>query len=107
MADGDYDRDVNGRNEYGERAVDERLVDDDVDVVEAVLQHRDRGREGQPNDESGEDHAKGKVLHSWASHQDERHDRDGNGRPDVREPLELLTLVAPSASEPDSKADGR
>ena len=55
--DADHDTDVDGGQGRGEQAVAEGLADDDVDLVEAVLEDRDRdshGESGQPDD--GDDH---------------------------------------------------
>ena len=53
-ADADHHRDVDTRDERGEGAEHQCLVDDEVDVVEPVLQDRHPGRDGDQRHERGE-----------------------------------------------------
>ena len=97
--DGEVEAGEPGRQD----AVDERLADDEIDVVEAVLQdrdprgHRDRrhGHEGdQGRDVLGSSLAVGEVAG----------EDSGNGEePGARNPLDLLALFLPGPAETDDQ----
>ena len=91
------------RRPGGERAVDQRAVDDDVDAVEPVAQHRDRDRDRQPDSTtSSEQTAPTPPGQQVAERQGDQR-RDGE-----EEPLHLLPLGAAGAAEPDDdRGDGR
>jgi hypothetical protein len=54
------DADVHGREGRGEEAVHERAVDDDVDLVQAVLQDRDREGRGDAEEHDDGDDVEGR-----------------------------------------------
>jgi hypothetical protein len=86
-----------------QRAVDERPVDDDVDVVEAVAKDGDAGRE-RNGERRGEEDDHGPCA---LGRQENRQPRKGRERPREREPLELLALHAFRAPEPEhQRGDG-
>ena len=88
----DHDR-VDRGDEHRQRAEDDRLVDDDVDAVEPVLEHRDAGRD-RDQDADGRhialrpEHASAEAL----EHHEREDDRDRH-RHRPRQPLDLLPLV--------------
>src|SRR6202022_3557051 len=107
-AEAHHDRDVDEGGEGSHRAEKQRLVDDEVDVVEPVLQDSNRGRQWQSDNETGQDDGKGKVLECWvackaewtaAPKEGRPKDSDGDHRPDIRHPFELLTLIASCPNE--------
>src|SRR3712207_4477619 len=92
---------VGAREQGGERAVDERPVDDDVDVVEAVAQDGDAYRERKqgPRREANRlqdcDEAVRKAdRRTEAAGQEQRDGQHGR----TREPLQLLPLLAVGAA---------
>ena len=106
-----HDHEVGGGQRGRQRAVDERAVDDDVDVVEPVSQDRHRsGRRGRRHHQAehapGDDLARPGVEIQHAVERQEhrqRGDRVGGGQ---REPLELLALQpAGSAKAIDDRDD--
>ena len=101
-SDPDDDRKVDDRYERGERAHDDRLVDHDVDVVEPVLQDRDRRRE--------RDERERHDLQQLPTDVEQRAAEDDGGDEDrgrEREPLDLLALVPGRAPHPHHQRGGR
>ena len=84
------DRDVHDRDERREQAVDDRLVDEEVDVVQAVLQ--DRGPDGRVEEQQ-------RDVEQYRSDRTvgEKRDGEGLGHEEARrhEPFELHALVGP------------
>src|SRR5439155_26548315 len=71
------------------------LVDDDVDLVQAVLQHRDADRGPQQDEpETLQDRQDRRPRGNGREEQEDHEGRRGN------EPLELLSLVASRPPEP-------
>src|SRR5439155_10578657 len=98
-ADPDHDGDVDRSEEGGQDAVDHRLVDDDVDVVQPVLEDGDGGGNGErqePNDRqvAGTD--------AW----DAGHDARGHDEAAVCEPPNLLALITRGPAAPDEEGGG-
>ena len=99
-AEADDDGDVHGGDETGQGTVDERLVGDDVDVVEAELEHGDGGGDGQ---QPG--HGQRGVLHPHvADPEAEEGPPHGHGahhnRRRVAHPLVLLAFVSRRPASP-------
>jgi len=112
MADADHDPHVHGGDEPGQRRVHDRLVEDDVDVVEAVFHDRHRGGRGDPDDdgrqaEQEQEDVQGlevDVQRGGESGQREAQDPDERG---VDEPSELFALVAHGPPEPQDQGEER
>ena len=110
LADGEaheqHAREVGGAERGGQRGVDQRAVDDDVDVVEPVLEdgHGDRdGQRGEGDDDEHEPEQR-RVEPERQRVRELADDEQGGG---VREPLELLALVAPRAAQAGEDRHGR
>ena len=90
----------------GQRTVDERAVDHDVDVVEAEPQQRDRYRHCQA--QKGEQQAgpARDLAHAVVEQRTHReaHDQETAGR---GHPLELLPFNTPRAAEANDERHGR
>jgi len=104
--DADHERHVDGGEERGEQSVDERLADDDVDLVQAVLQYGDRDGCPQQHErqalEDGDGH--GRAGRAGEERRDERGDHERGSR---NEPLQLQTLVSHRRTEPcDDRDEG-
>ena len=92
-----------------ERAVDQRAVDDDVDVEEPVAQDRGAGREREHGEaerqhrvpQRADPRRRDEVADDVGDHRDAR-DRRGECQP-----LELRALDATGAAEPDRGGGGR
>jgi hypothetical protein len=81
---------IGAREDGGECPVDERLVDDAVDVVEAVPKHRDAHGDGEEKDRDGERHVP-PGRRRGGRQPDARQNADGGERHD----LDLLPLAVP------------
>ena len=96
------DAHVHGGDEHRERAVHQRAADEHVDVVEAVLHHRQsdrhRNRDGQPKRES----SAAEVAPHWSvGKADEKaaNDHDDRGGGNVGKPSELGPFGPTGAAE--------
>ncbi len=104
MADADHDGDVDQGDEGGHRAEEERLVDDDVDVVKVVFEDRDPGGDGNPDQRPDEDDVKsGRDLADLLPRGDQHDDAGENHGAGVGEPLQLMPL---NRSRTTETADG-
>jgi hypothetical protein len=99
-ADPHHDGHVHRGDEAGHRTVDQRLVDDEVDVVQAVFQDGDAQCHRQGQDRQGFDQRRELAD----GRRDELRDHDHHG---VRDPLELLTLLPSRPHEPNDDRRGR
>ena len=72
-ADPDHDGHVHGRDEPNQPDVEQRLVDDDVELVEPVLEHREGDGYGETDPQGHEHHRPGDVR-------DRLLDRGGDGQ---------------------------
>ena len=95
-SDPNHDRDIDTGDERGERTVDDGLVEDDVDVVQAVPQDRDADRDrhgghGQAGDRVADVGRRGWIAHDL---RDERVREDPEADEDAGQdqPPELLAL---------------
>ena len=110
--DQQHEPEVGGAEQRGERAVDERAVDDDVDVVEAVAEDRDRGGERRGHAEQAEHHPRhdlaraGVEVHELGDDEQDGEQRDGQQAASEREPLELLALDARARARKRATSDG-
>ena len=87
-ADHDDDRHVHDRDERAEDPVDDRLADDDIDVVEPVFQDRDADGHVQEHQREVERDLRDREV------RDERgRERHEDEQPSRHEPLELDALV--------------
>ena len=98
-AEPERDRGVDARQQQRQHAVDERAVDQPVDVVEPVAQHRhtDRDRDRAQHQDHG-DREDGVVVRDQGfdeAHQHRRRDQEGR----VGEPLQLEPLDPGGAPE--------
>ena len=93
-ADAHHDHDVDGGDQDGQPAVDERLVDDDVDVIEAIAQHRDPDRNRQRR---GGEWQQQRNLQRW--NEDLRYQRDQQQRDRGKQPFQLLAFLLSAAPE--------
>ena len=106
-ADQQHEHQVGRAERRGQPAVDQRAVDDDVNVVEPVAQDRDAGGDRQP--QHG-DHARELTtvsLHRSSRTRDGDRDRYRHDRPGQGEPLHLLAPLTVGAAEPDDRRGGR
>ena len=108
--DTDDHRHIHGREEGSEKAVDDGLVDDHVDLVQAVAQDRQGRRrwdqEGEPDAKSAGEH---RVRECGAQagggyREDEEAHRDAGG---VGEPLELLALLSAGPAQANQESHDR
>ena len=91
-------REVGGAEGCRERAVDQRAADDEVDVVEPVLEHRDgrRDRQGREREQAADEREVGGDAAQQHRAPEPEAD-DGGG---VGEPLELEPLDAARPAHP-------
>jgi hypothetical protein len=84
---------VDADDQHGERAVDQRAVDDDVDAVEPVAEHRDRDRDRQAEQHEDQGDPPDPARQLLGQRQDQQRGRS------EEEPLHLLPLGAVRAAE--------
>src|ERR1700730_9321344 len=113
-ADPNDDAHVDRRNERGQRAEDDGPVDDDVDVVEAVLQDGDTDRrweryaEPADNQEVRDNIADDPALRArWNNQgrQREQHIEDDRDAERIDDPPDLLLRLALRAAQPEHQRD--
>jgi hypothetical protein len=112
-ADGEADEhhaaEIGGGEGRGQRAVDERAPDHDVDVVEVVAQDRHGDREREAEDDAGEEERPADVAdrHPDLLADRRRGESAEEDAEDERDPLELLALDARGAAQPHDDARQR
>ena len=107
-AEADHDRDIDGREEGRQDAEDKRLVDHEIDVVEAVAKDRDSGGQGQHRPAQQAEDLEG--MHQSRGNEARRpgEEEQAHGKPDGGDkPLELLALVAARAAVAHDDRDRR
>ena len=98
--------DLRRGEQRGDRGIDERPADEDVDVVEAIARDGNTDRDWeQPEPEHGRGLGEDPDG-PWGTHGRDEPQPEGDGC-GVREPLELLTLDTAAATEPDHERDRR
>ena len=103
-ADPDDDRHVHHGDERGERSVEQRLADDDVEVVQVEPQDRDRDRHRKHEVGGPAEHRPQKRLIPGGRAEDEQDDRE---RQAEGHPLDLLAFHAGRAPEPLDQREDR
>jgi hypothetical protein len=112
-SDADDDDDIHRGECCGQQAVDDRAIDDQVDVVEPVPQDGDRDRAGDPDQECDLDAVERNVRDrrqvTRAGDQGAERDRlRGEGhRAGERKPLDLMTFVGLGRPVPDHERHER
>ena len=91
------------RQQPGHHDVDERPIEDRVDVVEAIPLHGDPGSNGEREDAKQVEVAEEVQIRRCDRRQQIRPDREDTGRGD---PLELLPLVAVRDEQPEQQCAG-
>ena len=97
-ADADDEPDVHDRDERRQHREHHGPADHDVDVVQPVLQHRDRDRRVQEEEREGREHLG--AREDAVGHHERRRDERSRGN----EPLELEPLLAARTTEPHHEA---
>lgn len=102
-ADARHDQAVERDDAGGKRGVDERAVDDEVDVIQAVAKDRDARR--NRDRDVGQNHGRGVDLavdaEEFEAERSGETKRDDGGR--AEHPLELLALIASRPPKPEEK----
>ena len=91
---------VHGDDAYGQTAVDERPVDQQVDVVEPVAEDGDANGQRKAHDAEKDERVGDTFRPERADDRGRHQQRDGHPG-GIREPLDLLTLDAFRATEPE------
>ena len=106
-ADPHYDADIDDRDKRGKSAVNERAVDDQVDLIEPVLEDGDRNRSGDGQQHDGDDQIVERQLgledrHKALHCREQAHEGDrGN------EPFQLQPLLGTGSPVPHNQGGER
>jgi hypothetical protein len=95
---------VDGAQEGAERAVDQRAVDQPVDVVQPEAQDRDACSDRDQGDDQPIEHGNQAAVREQDVAQQQKHEHQRGG---VGEPLELLALHPTRAAKPHHHREGR